>query len=116
MARAVDYTMLRASEVAMANEYDWLAVISHHTQVDNETVGPEAMFGPGSDSETIDSCGLLGCRSYTRPLQPYQTGMVLGDRRSEVEVSLTVRMGTGIRPTEAESFDAREVYALLAHR
>lgn len=110
LARAVDYAMLRASEIAMEQEYDWIAITSRDTRVDRQQVGPQAMFGPDMSQETVRSCGLLGCRSYRRPLPPYRMGMPLGNESSEVEVSLTVRMGTGIRPTEVESFDAREVY------
>lgn len=114
LARAVDYAMLRASEIAMEHEYDWIAVTSRDTRVDREQVGPQAMFGPDMSQETVRSCGLLGCRSYSRPLPPYRMGMPLGNESSEVEVSLTVRMGTGIRPTDVETFDAREVYADLS--
>lgn len=113
LARAVDYAMLRASEIALEQDYDWIAITSRDTRVDTEQVGPQAMFGPDMSQETVRSCGLLGCRDYSRPLPPYQMGMPLGDESSEVEVSLTVRLGTGIRPTEVESFDAREVYADL---
>ena len=114
LARAVDYTMLRASELAMEHDYDWIAVTSQDTQVNRREVGPRAMFAADMDPESLHSCGLLGCRNYSRPLPPYQTDMYLGDELSEVSVGLTVRLGTGIRPTDVETFDAREIYADLS--
>lgn len=114
LAQAVDYTMLRASELAMEQDYDWIAVIDQETRVNRREVGPRAMFAADMDPESLHACGLLGCRNYSRPLPPYQPDMHLGDELSDVSVSLTVRLGTGIRPTDVETFDAREIYADLS--
>lgn len=113
VGRAIDYAMFRASEIALLNEYDWFAVTSREIRVDNDEVDPQAVFGASTRPQTVTSCGLLGCRSYTHPIQAFDMQTTLGDGRSEVEVLIDVRMGNGIRPIEIESFDTREVHERL---
>lgn len=110
---AMDYAMLRASEVTMEREHDWFRVVNRETLVDRENRSSGARTGAGARYETVQDCGLLTCRSYQRPVQHYETGMRLGDGNREVEVILEIRTGTGIRPEADQSFDAREVYENL---
>lgn len=109
--KAMDYALLRASEVALENEFDWFSVTNRETIVDRERIPDYTEVGIGADYdyETVQSCGLLTCRTVRRPVQRYRTDVYLGNRDSEVEVTLEVRMGKGMRPSSGESFDAREV-------
>lgn len=108
-ARAMDYALLRASELAMTEGFDWFAVTDRQTLVDRERIPDRTEVGTGIGYESVQACGLLTCRSYRRPVQTFQTNVTLGDSRSEVEVNLEVRLGRGMRPSTGESFDAREV-------
>ncbi|RUO36612.1 hypothetical protein CWE11_02025 [Aliidiomarina sanyensis] len=110
---AMDYALLRASEVTLAQEYDWFRVVNRETFVNRERVSSGTSFGAGAGYETIRDCTPLGCRVYRRPVRHYNIGMSLGDSRSEVEVVLEVRMGRGMRPEQEQTFDAREVYENL---
>lgn len=110
---AMDYAMLRASELTMEQGYDWFDIASRDTLVDRERVNSGVPAGTGVSYTTVQDCGLLTCRTYQRPNQSYHTGMHLGDERSDVEVIMEIRLGNGIRPTGEQSYDAREVYENL---
>lgn len=110
--RALDYTMLRAAELTLEQQYDWFDVASRDTLVDRETVVP-ATTALGVRYATVQDCGLLSCSTYYRPVPHYQTSVTLGDRRSEIEVIMEIRMGKGMRPSDQISYDARELYSRL---
>lgn len=110
---AMDYAMLRASELTMEQGYDWFDIASRDTLVDRERVNPGVSAGTGVTYTTVQDCGLLTCRTYQRPSQSYHTGMHLGDERSDVEVIMEIRLGNGIRPAGDQNYDAREVYENL---
>ncbi|HDZ07807.1 CC0125/CC1285 family lipoprotein [Pseudohongiella sp.] len=110
---AMDYAMLRASELTLEEGYDWYDIASRETLVDRERVDPGVSAGAGITYTTVKDCGLLGCRTYQRPSQSYHTGMHLGDERSDVEVIMEIRLGNGMRPSGEQSYDAREVYQNL---
>ncbi|MEX0903141.1 MAG: hypothetical protein WDZ76_10495 [Pseudohongiellaceae bacterium] len=109
---AWDYAMLRASELTLLNDFDWFSLVSRETLVDRQPASA-ARIGFDVSSETVQDCGLLTCRTYQRPVRQYDTGMNLGDRRSNVEVILEVQMGKGMRPSGQQSVDAREAYKNL---
>lgn len=111
--RAMDYAMLRASELTMQQGYDWFDIASRDTLVNRERVTPAVHTGFGVGYQTVRDCGLLTCRTYQRPTRQYHTGMHLGDGRSEVEVIMEIRMGKGMRPGNDQSYDAREVFQHL---
>jgi hypothetical protein len=111
--RAMDYAMLRASELTMQKGFDWFDIASRDTLVNRERVTPAVHTGFGVGYQTVRDCGVLTCRTYQRPTQQYQSSMHLGDSRSEVEVIMEIRMGKGMRPSNDQSYDAREVYQHL---
>lgn len=110
---AMDYAMLRASELTMEQGYDWFDIASRDTLVDRERVDSGVSAGTGVTYTTVQDCGLLTCRTYQRPSQSYHSDMHLGDERSDVEVIMEIRLGNGIRPAGEQSYDAREVYENL---
>lgn len=112
--RAMDYAMLRASELALEKGFDWFDVASRDTLVDREQVpATTATSAVGVSYATVQDCGLLTCTTYYRPVPQYHTSVNMGNQRSEVEVIMEVRMGKGIRPSEQNSYDARELYSRL---
>ncbi len=111
--RATDYAMLRASELTIEKGYDWFDIASRDTLVNREQVTPAVQTGFDSGSVIVQDCGLLTCRTYQRPTRQYHTSMYLGDSRSEVEIIMEIRMGTGVRPSNTQSYDALEVFRNL---
>lgn len=111
--RAMDYAMLRASELTLEKGFDWFDVASRDTLVDREPVPVSTSTAVGVSYATVQDCGLLTCSTYYRPVPQYQTSVSMGDRRSEVEVIMEVRMGKGMRPGAQNSYDARELYSRL---
>lgn len=111
--RAMDYAMLRASELTLEKGFDWFDVASRDTLVDREQVPAPAATAIGVSYATVQDCGLLTCTSYYRPVPQYHTSVSMGDQRSEVEVIMEIRMGKGVRPSDQNSYDARELYSRL---
>lgn len=112
--RAMDYAMLRASELALENGFDWFDIASRDTLIDQEQVpAPVATSATGVSYATVQDCGLLTCTTYYRPVPQYQTSVSMGSQRSDIEVIMDIRMGKGIRPSDQNSYDARELYSRL---
>lgn len=112
--RAMDYAMLRASELALEKGFDWFDVASRDTLVDREQVPTTTSTSAvGVSYATVQDCGLLTCTTYYRPVPQYHTSVNMGDQRSEVEVIMEIRMGKGVRPSDQNSYDARELYSRL---
>lgn len=109
--RAMDYAMLRASELTLEKGFDWFDVASRDTLVDREQVPVATTSAVGVSYATVQDCGLLTCTKYYRPVPQYHTSVNMGDQRSEVEVIMEVRMGKGVRPSDQNSYDARELYS-----
>jgi hypothetical protein len=113
-ARAIDYAMFRASELTLEKGFDWFDVASLDTLVDGAAVTPAITTEVDSQHTTVQDCGILTCTSYYRPASQYQVSVNnIGNRRSEVEVIMVIRMGKGIRPNSHNSYDARELYSHL---
>lgn len=108
-AQAMDYAMLRASELTLEKGFDWFDVGSRETLLDHESV---STTHPAVYSASAD-CELVACRESRRPMAKYQNTLLLGDERREVEVIMEIRMGNGLRPDSVAGYDAREVNAYL---
>ncbi|MAY57251.1 MAG: hypothetical protein CMQ46_01080 [Gammaproteobacteria bacterium] len=113
--RAMDYAMLRASELTLEKGYDWFDVVSRDTLVNSqETESPVSVSASTTRYATVQDCGLLTCTTYQRPVPQYSAGVsTTGDSRSTVEVIMEIRMGSGERPSEQNSYDAQDLYSRL---
>lgn len=111
--RAMDFAMLRASELTLEKGFDWFDVASRDTLVDSVPVQPSATNTVGVSYATVQDCGLPTCSTYYRPVPQYQTSTSPGNQRREVEVIMEIRMGKGIRPSNQPSYDAKEMYSRL---
>lgn len=94
------YALMRASELTIAQGYDWFVVEKRTTHTLNE---PDP-FASTPPPIVTRNCGLLGCRSQTH--LPRQD---LDIPDTETLTMLEIRMGRGVRP-EKESYDAREIW------
>jgi len=97
---AQKYALMRASELTIAQGYDWFVVEKRTARTLNEA-GP---FDSTARPVITRNCGLLGCR--TRTQLPAQS---VDMPNTETLVILEIRMGRGVRP-EKESYDAREMW------
>jgi hypothetical protein len=111
--RAMDYAMLRATELTLEKGFDWFDVASRDTLVDRESVPVSTTSAVGVSYATVQDCGLLTCSTYYRPVPQYQTTTTMGNQRRKVEVIMEIRMGKGMRPSGQTSYDARELYSRL---
>ena len=84
-SQALDYAMLRASELTLMNGYDWFDIGSRDTLVDKQPVA-----------------------------QDLTTAVGFGTDLREVEVIMEIRMGKGIRPDGSVSYDARGLHGRLS--
>jgi hypothetical protein len=114
--RAMDYAMLRASELTLEKGYDWFDVASRDTLVDrNEIESPTVIStSTGVRYATVQDCGLLTCTTYRRPVPQYSVGVAAtSSSRGTVEVIMEIRMGRGERPDDPNAYDASDLYARL---
>lgn len=114
--RAIDYAMMRASELTLEQGFDWFDVATRDTLVNSEQVPAQVVETSAAISyATVRDCGLLNCTTYYRPVSSYHTSANagMGNPRNEVEVIMDIRMGKGIRPHDHTSYDARELYSRL---
>lgn len=112
-AQAMDYAMLRASELTLLNGYDWFDIASRDTLVGKESVPSVSTTATGVSYATVQDCGLLTCTTHQRQVPSYQTTLSAGTDRREVEVIMEIRMGKGMRPDSQISYDARDLYQRL---
>lgn len=99
-ASAQKYALMRASELTIAQGYDWFVVEKRSIRTLNE---PDP-FDSTERPVITRNCGLLGCRTRTQlPAQAIDIPDI------ETLAILEIRMGRGVRP-EKESYDAREMW------
>ncbi len=97
---AQKYVLMRASELTIAQGYDWFVVEKRTVRTLNEADPFDSTARP----VMTRNCGLLGCRTRTQlPAQAVD----IPD--TDTLVILEIRMGRGVRP-EKESYDAREMW------
>ncbi|MGV8837913.1 CC0125/CC1285 family lipoprotein [Cellvibrio sp.] len=99
-ASAQKYALMRASELTIAQGYDWFIIEKRTLRTLNESDPFDSTARP----VITRNCGLLGCR--TRTQLPAQS---IDIPDTETLVILEIRMGRGVRP-EKESYDAREMW------
>lgn len=103
--RAQDYALLRASDLANTQGYDWFVVLKRDTRTDREKTSP--LQHANSRPVITRNCGLLGCRDnvQTLPKLDIDDDMTSTDVTAIVEIKL----GKGVRPALDNSYDAREL-------
>lgn len=108
---AMDYALLRASELTLIADYDWFVIVDR--QVDGVQQASGSKVSARRTLGTQRHCGLLGCTTDSSPAYGAE---ISSGNRSEQEVILEIRLGKGVRPTEGDSYDALEVRDNLRKR
>ena len=113
-AQAQDYALLRAAELTLLEGYDWYEVEQRDSRVREQT--RNSVSASQRVTRVERNCGLLACSSrVTRePAVGYGAGVETSSRIEKA--TLTVQMGRGVRPTDGESYDAREQSDLLGEK
>lgn len=100
-----DYALLRAAELALANDYDWFRVVGRDvTGEQRGGVGVGAGFGTGS----------YGRRSGVSVGVGGDLGTIGG--RDYFTVRMEVLMGSGEPPEDGQYYDAREIQETIGAR
>ena len=104
-AEAKAYAMRRATELTVAQGYDWFVVVDKETMTEKQT-DSASRAGASYQTTTVRDCGLLGCRTRTVQQPSYEIGITTGGKE-QVEAVLEIRMGKGVMPDGANSYPAR---------
>ena len=113
--KEMDYAMLRAAEVTIEQGYDWFVVANRETLIDREKVTTEPQVGFSQRYSRVTECGLLTCRTEHHQRSTLSAGVFVGGKESStIESVLDVQLGRGVRPDDAQSYDARQVAKNLA--
>ena len=111
---AREMALLRAAELTLLNGHDWFEVASNDVVQDGERrAGTSTVTRM---DQTTTSCGLLSCRSTTRP--SYHTGVSVttGPDRQRTSAHLEFVMGSGTAPGGASVYQAKELADTLRPR
>lgn len=109
-----DYTLLRAAELTIAQNYDWFEVVDRtaipHLEDDN-SARAAVQISTGTASQT--RCGLIACTTtQTSPAFP-RSEMDFSAQREHFVASMEVVMGQGEHERSGGIYDAREVIASI---
>lgn len=116
VAEAMDYALLRAAELTLLQGHDWFVVRDRQTVVDRERQ-PSVELGASQQRVVERDCGLLGCRTTSRPVYSGSHASVgTGASRSEVQAILEVELGSGERPERGDSYSATDTRSTLRSR
>ncbi|WP_425409404.1 CC0125/CC1285 family lipoprotein [Hyphococcus sp.] len=100
-----DYALLRASELALANGYDWFRIVGRDVAGEQRGgVGVGAGFGTGS----------YGRRSSVGVGVGGDLGTIGG--RNYFTVRMEVLLGRGAPPDDGQYYDAREIQGTIGAR
>lgn len=112
--KAMDYVMLRASELTLESGYTWFKVTDRQTSIDKEDVDIQPSLGFSRRYTRVTECGAISCRTAVFPTNAFETGIFLGGSdRSEIESIISIQMGNGDQPTDADTFNASQVKSNL---
>lgn len=106
-AQVMDYALLRAAELTLAQGYDWFQVVGRYTDArDGGGYGSGVSVGAGGGDWSGGSFGGAGIG----------LSFPLGGSGPALTTTLEIRMGRGARPQTPDSYDARSVQSSLSGR
>ncbi|WP_158966190.1 hypothetical protein [Paraglaciecola sp. L3A3] len=110
VADASDYALLRSAQLTQQQGYDWFVVTSKETFVESEKLQPASSVGVSQTRQVERHCGLLTCKTYSRPSTQVGVNINAGmsNERKEVHSILEIRLGKGLKPNE-DSYSAQDV-------
>ncbi|NVJ97890.1 MAG: hypothetical protein HWE25_07045 [Alphaproteobacteria bacterium] len=113
--KARDYALLRASEITLQNGYDWFEVVDRDTT--SKQREDRGMVTTRVYATTYRECGVLTCRTVTRPT--YIDSAHAENRPSGTESTATILefvMGDGEKPDGGRYYDAQTLANTIRDR
>lgn len=103
--QVLDYALIRAADLALADGYDWFQVTDRYVRQTGAGNGPRIGLGVGGGNYGRSSGVGLGLG----------TGFNLGPGPA-VSATLEVLMGKGAKPSNPDAYDARDVRRAMGDR
>jgi hypothetical protein len=115
--RARDYALLRASELTLQNGYNWFEIVSRDTDIRERDNHNQAVATMRVHATTYRECGVLACRTVTRPAYiDTQYADNFPERRASTATIIEVVMGTGSKPEGGQFYDAQTLANTIRDR
>lgn len=111
--KAMDYALLRAAELTLANEYDWFLATNNELLVDQGREASSTQLTRQYNRST--QCGLLSCSTSYYPTTVATHSINTGSTPS-TQVFLTISFGKGTRPDNSDSYDAQDIHDTIIER
>ncbi|WP_417465215.1 CC0125/CC1285 family lipoprotein [Kordiimonas sp.] len=114
---AKDYALLRAAELTLEKGYDWFEVVDRDTDIDRSDSHSHAVASMRVHATTYRECGVLSCRTVTRPT--YIEPGITETRHAERETTVTlieIVMGAGKKPDGGAFYEAHGLVETLRDR
>lgn len=117
LERAKDYALLRASELTLQHGYDWFEIVDRSTDVKKDDRHDHGMVAMRVHATTYRECGVISCRTVTRP--DYIDTAYANNRPRGPESTATIIeivMGEGEKPKGGNVYDARTLANTIRER
>ena len=114
---ARDYALLRAAELTLEKGYDWFEVVERDTDVEREDSHAHAVTHMRVHATTYRECGILTCRTVTRPayIEPMTTETRYRGRETTVTL-VEIVMGEGEKPDGGAFYEAHGLVETMRER
>ncbi len=108
-----DYALLRAAELTLQEGADWFQIVDRETEK-TTTSAPSPSSGIHHERVVERDCGLLGCKTTTRPATTATVAVDARSSRAKVSSSLEIVIGKDPMPAEDGAYyDADKVASSL---
>lgn len=105
-AQVMDYALLRAAELTLAQGYDWFQVTGRYTEAEGGDYGYGSGVSVGAGGGDWGGGGGWGGAGVG-------LSFPLGGRNPALTTNLDIRLGRGQRPQSPDAYDARDVQASI---
>lgn len=114
---ARDYALLRAAELTLERGYDWFEVVERDTDVEREEGHSHTVTHMRVHASTYRECGILTCRTVTRPAYIEPSTMETRYRGRETTVTFVeIAMGEGEKPDGGAYYEAHGLVDTMRER
>lgn len=114
---AKDYALLRGAELTLQKGYEWFEIVDRETSQKTDDRHARAVTTMRVYGSSYRECGLLSCRTVTRPDYVDASFANNAPRRSDTTVIfIEIMMGNGMKPSGGSIYDARTLAETIRAR
>jgi len=114
---AKDYALLRGAELTLQKGYEWFEVVDRDTNQKTDDRHERAVVAMRVYGSSYRECGILTCRTVTRPDYVDASYADRAPRRSDTTVVfIEIVMGNGVKPSGGNIYDARTLSETIRAR